>query len=304
MEAVKKFSFRDLPYLLKTTFKEWNKKDPFRQSAVIAYYAIFSLPGLMVLIVTIVGYFFSKDVVTKNIINQITSTFGSTIAEQTQAVLLNSGQTKQTIIGSIIGIAILLVGASGVFIALQKTLNEIWQIKPAEKVGIKMALKNRLFSFGLILAIAFLLLISLVVSTALVAVGEWFRTDESDALIFIFNCVNFIISLIVISFLFGLMFKLLPDTKIKWRHVWFGALLTGVLFTIGKTALAFYFGKATPESAYGAGGSIVLMLLWVSYSSMILFFGAEFTYTYTKKYYPEKDNTLIDENEKNETLTQ
>lgn len=302
MEMKKKFKFKDLSYLFKTTFKEWNKKDPFRQSAVIAYYAIFSLPGLLVLIVSIVGYFFSKDVVTQNIINQITSTFGSTIANQTKSVLLNSGQTKQSIIGSIIGVVILLIGASGVFIALQKTLNEIWQVKPPEKVGIKTALKNRLFSFGLILAIAFLLLISLVVSTALAAVGEWFRTDESDALIFVFNCINFIISLVVISFLFGLMFKMLPDTKIRWRHVWFGALLTGILFTIGKTALAFYFGKATPESAYGAGGSIVLMLLWVSYSSMILFFGAEFTYTYTQKYFPVTPTNTIEEKETSATI--
>ena len=302
MEMKKKFKFKDLSYLFKTTFKEWNKKDPFRQSAVIAYYAIFSLPGLLVLIVSIVGYFFSKDVVTQNIINQITSTFGSTIANQTKSVLLNSGQTKQSIIGSIIGVVILLIGASGVFIALQKTLNEIWQVKPPEKVGIKTALKNRLFSFGLILAIAFLLLISLVVSTALAAVGEWFRTDESDALIFVFNCINFIISLVVISFLFGLMFKMLPDTKIRWRDVWFGALLTGILFTIGKTALAFYFGKATPESAYGAGGSIVLMLLWVSYSSMILFFGAQFTYTYTQKYFPAAPTDTIEEKEASSTI--
>jgi len=284
-----KLRLKELSYLFKTTFVEWNKKDPFRQSAVIAYYAIFSLPGLLVLIVTIVGYFFSKDAVTQNIINQITSTFGADIAEQTKSVLINSGKGKQSIIGSVIGVTILLLGASGVFIALQKTLNEIWQVKPKEKKGLVVAVKNRLFSFGLILSIAFLLLISLVVSTVLAAVGEWFRTDESEFLIFIFNCINFVISLIVISLLFGLMYKVLPDTKIKWRHVWIGALLTGLLFTIGKTALAFYFGKATPEHAYGAGGSIVLILLWVSYSSMILFFGAEFTHTYTKKYFPEND---------------
>jgi len=293
-----KIQLKNLSYLFKTTFKEWNKKDPFRQSAVISYYAIFSLPGLLVLIVTLVGYFFSKDVVTQNIINQITSTFGSTIASQIKAVLINSGQTKQTILGTIIGVGVLLIGASGVFIALQKTLNEIWQIKAPEKTGIWIAVKSRLFSFGLILAIAFLLLISLVVSTALSAVGDWIRTDESETLVFIFNCINFVVSLIVISFLFGLIFKVLPDTKIRWKHVWFGALLTGVLFTIGKTALAFYFGKATPESAYGAGGSIVLMLLWVSYSSMILFFGAEFTYTYTQKYFPSIEPTQIAEKEK------
>lgn len=296
-----KSRFKELSSLFKTTFKEWNKKDPFRQSAVIAYYAIFSLPGLLVLIITVVGYFFSKDVVTQNIINQITSTFGPTIANQIKSVLLNSGQDKATIIGSIMGVVILLIGASGVFIALQKTLNEIWQIKKETKSGILIAIKDRLFSFGLILAIAFLLLISLIISTALASIGDWLRTDDSEILVTIFNYINFFVSLIVISFLFGLIFKILPDAKIKWKHVWLGALLTGVLFTIGKTALAFYFGKATPESAYGAGGSIVLMLLWVSYSSMILFFGAQFTYTYTQKYFPEIEPTKIPEKENNKT---
>jgi membrane protein len=200
-------------------------------------------------------------------------------------MLLNAGQTKETILGSIIGVGILLVGASGVFVALQKTLNEIWKVKASDQKGIIVMLKNRLFSFGLILAIAFLLLISLVISTALAAIGEWIRMDTSEVFVILFNCINFVVSLIIISFLFALIFKILPDAEIKWKHVWLGSVLTGLLFTIGKTALAFYFGKATPESAYGAGGSIVLLLLWVSYSSMILFFGAEFTYTFTTKYF-------------------
>lgn len=285
---------KDFPSLLKTTFVEWNKKDPFRQSAVIAYYAIFSMPGLLVLIVTITGYFFTKDVVSKNIINQISQTFGSGIAKQTELMLLSAGQTKETILGSIIGIATLLIGATGVFVALQKTLNEIWRVELPAKTGILTLLKIRLFSFGLILAIAFLLLISLVVSTALAAIGEWIQADTSQVFVIFFNVLNFVLSLIIISFLFALIFKILPDIHIKWKQVWLGSVVTGVLFTIGKTALAFYFGKATPESAYGAGGSIVLLLLWVSYSSMILFFGAEFTHTFSQKYFPKaqpKTNT-------------
>lgn len=276
---------KEFPSLLKVTFTEWNKKDPLRQSAVIAYYSIFSMPGLLVLIVTITGYFFTKDAVSHNLINQIAKTFGSSVAKQTESILLSAGQTKETILGSIIGIATLLVGATGVFIALQKTLNEIWEVEVPPKTGILALVKNRLFSFGLILAIAFLLLISLVVSTALAAVGEWVQADSSEVFIVFFNVINFIISLIIISFLFALIFKILPDTRIKWNEVWLGSVLTGILFTIGKTAIAFYFGKSTPESAYGAGGSIVLLLLWVSYSSMILFFGAEFTHTFSKKYF-------------------
>jgi membrane protein len=183
---------KKFPSLLKETFVEWNKRDPFRQSAVIAYYSIFSLPGLLVLIVTITGYFFTRDAVTHNIINQISSTFGSNVAKQIESLLVNAGGTKQTILGSIIGVSTLLIGATGVFIALQKTLNEIWEVKPSEKqgTGIFLLLKNRLFSFGLILAIAFLLMISLVLSTALTAVGEWFRGDGSDAMIYVFNIIN------------------------------------------------------------------------------------------------------------------
>lgn len=144
-------------------------------------------------------------------------------------------------------------------------------------------LKSRFFSFGLILAIAFLLLTSLVLSTATAAVGEWIRIDTSDFLIMIFNILNMVISFAMITILFALMFKILPDSKIRWKYIWPGAILTGFLFTIGKTALSFYFGKATPESVYGAGGSVILILLWVTYSSMILFFGAEFTHTYSDK---------------------
>jgi len=282
---------KKFPSLLKETFVEWNKKDPFRQSAVIAYYSIFSLPGLLVLIVTILGYFFTRDAITHNIINQISSTFGPNVSKEMESLLTNAGRGKGTILGSIIGIGTLIVGATGVFIALQKTLNEIWKIDSEKQKhnGILLFFKNRLFSFGLILSIAFLLLISLVLSTVLSAVGDWFNSGTSDVMLRIFNIINFLFSLVVISFLFGLIFKILPDAKIKWNCVWMGSLVTGILFTIGKTALGFYFGKATPESAYGAGGSIVLLLLWVSYSSMILFFGAEFTYTYSKHFFPQDE---------------
>lgn len=284
---------KELPTLLKETFTAWLKRDPFKQSAVIAYYAIFSMPGLLVLIVIIAGYFFTRDTVSHNIINQVSSTLGQNIAKQTELMLLNAAESKDTILGSIIGIATLLVGATGVFIALQKTLNEIWQVKAEPKKGILPMLKNRFFSFGLILAIAFLLLISLVVSTLLSAVGKWFQADASDVYLVIFNILNFIISLAIISLLFALIFKILPDAKIKWNQIWIGSILTGLLFTIGKTALAFYFGMTTPESVYGAGGSIVLLLLWVSYSSMILFFGAEFTNTFSKKYFPDTEPNEI-----------
>lgn len=277
-------TFKEIILLLKATFKDWSKRDPFRQSAVIAYYAIFSMPGLLVLIITIMGYFFNKDAVSQRILSEIANTLGADTSAEIKSMLANAGKTKATILGSIIGIATLLVGATGVFIALQKTLNVIWEVKVTKQKGIWPILKSRLFSFGLILAIAFLLLISLVVSTATAAVGEWIRIETSDFLVTVFNVFNFIISFVIITVLFALMFKILPDAKIRWKYIWPGAVLTSFLFTIGKTALSFYFGKATPESVYGAGGSVILILLWVTYSSMILFFGAEFTHTYANNH--------------------
>jgi membrane protein len=270
--------------LFKSAYKAWNAKDPFRQSAVIAYYAIFSIPGLLVLIIAITGYFFGRDAVNENIIAQISTTMGADTAASIKDMLMKASKSKSSVLGSIFSVGVLLVGATGVFVELQKSLNDIWHVKLVEHSGILPILKARLFSFGLIIAIAFLLLISLVVSTGLTALSDLIKTYTSEFTVIIFNILNFIFSLAVISILFALMFKILPDAKIEWKHVWMGSLLTGLLFTIGKTALAFYFGKANPGSVYGAAGSVILILLWVSYSSMIVFFGAEFTAVYARMY--------------------
>lgn len=278
-----KVHLKNLWQLLKATTREWNNKDPFRQSAVIAYYSIFSMPGLLVLIVAVAGYFFGREEVSENILSQISSTLGSETAAQINDILEKSSASRSTLFGSIVGGLILLLGATGVFIELQKTLNIIWHVETTPKKGIWPIIKARLFSFGLILAIAFLLLISLVISTVITLITDMIRVDEMNLVSVLIHVLNFLISLAVISFLFALIFKILPDVRIQWKHVWFGAVLTGLLFTIGKTALTFYFNTAEPASAYGAAGSVVLILLWVSYSSMIVFFGAEFTYQYAHK---------------------
>jgi len=278
------FKTKDTGKLLKMTFNEWSDKDPFRQSAVIAYYAVFSIPWLLVLVISIAGYFFGNDSVNRNILEQISSTMGSETADQISEILIKSTQSKSTFWGSFIGIVILLVGSTAVFVELQTTLNLIWKVEVIKKKGILIILKARLFSFGLILAIAFLLMVSLAVSTGLSSMGNWMRTFTYGYMISFFNVFNFIFSLAVISILFALMFKILPDAKIKWKHVWLGSIVTGILFTIGQTILAYYFSTANPASVYGVAGSVILILLWVSYSSMILFFGAEFTASYAKIY--------------------
>jgi membrane protein len=279
-----RFSPKKTGKLFRMTFKEWKLKDPFRQSAVIAYYAIFSLPGLLVLLISIAGYFFGKDSVNELLFSQISGTMGDSTAKQIQGILANVSESRSTIAGSIIGMTILLLGATGVFVELQKSLNRIWKVKTVTRKSFLENLRARIFSFGLILAIAFLLIVSLVISAGLASMGTWVEGKVPAESALVSNVVNFILSLGIISVLFGLIFKILPDVRIKWKYIWPGSLVTGFLFTIGKTALGFYFGKIHPDSVYGAASSIILILLWVSYSSMILFFGAEFTAIYARVY--------------------
>lgn len=278
-----KSRFKTFTKVLKTALKEWWAKDPFKESAVIAYYAIFSLPGLLVVIVTVAGVFFGKEAVNGQIAGQISSTMGADTATQIQDIIAKASESKNSVIANILGILTILLGATGVFVQFQKSLNTIWEVKVDEsKSGILSVLKERLFSFGIIVAIAFILIVSLVVSATLSAFGTWVIKHFSEAFIIILQIVNFVLSLSIIATLFAFMYKTFPDAKIKWRHVWIGSFLTAILFEIGKFALGFYFGKAEPGSGYGAAGSSVLILLWVSYSSMIVFYGAEFTHAYAE----------------------
>ena len=276
-----KISFRNIFTVLKAAFKEWYAKDPFRESAVIAYYAIFSLPGLLVVIISLAGYFFGRDAVNSNVTSQIKATFGADTAKQIQDMIVKASETGNSIWATVIGVITIIIGATGVFAQFQKSLNTIWEVKVDEsKSGIWDIIRVRLFSFGLIVSIAFILIVSLVISAMLSAFGNWIASHFSDSFVMLLQVVNFILTLIILAIVFALMFKILPDAKIKWRHVWIGSLVTAFLFDIGKFGLGLYFGKANPGTGYGAAGSIILILLWVSYSSMIVFYGAEFTYAY------------------------
>ena len=283
---MKKLSFKTIGKLFITAFKKWLKRDPFRESAVIAYYAIFSLPGLLVVVLTIAGYFWGGDAVSGRLHGQVAAALGSETADQVQNIVKIASESKDSVWATIMGIGIIIFGATGVFAQFQKSLNTIWEVEAsAAKSGIWSFLKTRIFSFGLVVSIAFLLLISLVVSSIISAFGSWVMLHWSDSLLFIFQILNAVFSLAIIAALFALMFKLLPDAKIRWSTVWIGAFVTSLLFVIGKSALGLYFGKASPGSGYGAAGSIILILLWTSYSSMIVFLGAEFTKVYSDYLY-------------------
>jgi len=275
--------FKSFFVVFKTAFKEWWAKDPFKESAVIAYYAVFSLPGLLVVVVTLAGYFFGIEEVGLRISEEITSAMGSDTSKQIEDIIAKGMESKNSVWATIIGVFTILLGATGVFTQFQKALNTIWEVKvDATKSGLWSLVKVRLFSFGLIVAISFILIVSLVVSAALSALDNWVISQFSESFLFVLQIANFIFSLFVLSFLFALMFKLFPDASIKWKHVWIGSIFTAVLFEIGKSGLGYYFGKAEPGSGYGAAGSIILILLWVSYSSMIVFYGAEFTHAYAE----------------------
>lgn len=291
-----KFRFKDLGKLIKDTYNSWNAKDPFRQSAVIAYYAIFSLPALLAILVAIAGFAFGEEAVSGQISNQISSAMSAEAAEEVETMIATATEKKSSIWATILGVITIIFGATGVFVQLQKSLNDIWEVQtdPA-KEGIMTTLRKRIFSFGLIVSIGFLLLVSLVVTSLLSAMGDWVKERMPDFLMIVFHGLNFLVSFGVITCLFALMYRILPDAKIQWRQVWLGAAVTALLFAIGKFALGLYFAKADPAGAYGAAGSIVLILLWVSYSSMIVFFGAEFTKAYANYYHggaPPDDNAV------------
>ena len=274
-------ALKNILSLLKIAFKEWWSKDPFRESAVIAYYSIFSLPGLLVVIVTLAGYFFGRDVVNKHITDQITAMLGAETAIQIQNMIVQASRIQNSVWLTVFGLVIIIIGATGVFAQFQQSLNVIWEVKvDTTKSGIWNVIKVRLFSFGLIVAIAFLLIVSLVISAMLSAFGVWISHHFSDSFLIVLQVVNSIFSFIIIAVLFALMFKIFPDAKIKWKDVWIGSFLTAFLFEIGKVGLGLYFSKADPGVGYGAAGSVILILLWVSYSSMLVFYGAEFTHVY------------------------
>lgn len=290
--------FKRLPGLLKETFKRWNARDPFNNSTLIAYYTIFSLPGLLVIVINVAGYFYDKKEVTKSITTQMQNVIGGDTATDMEMIVSNASETKGTVLSSILGIATLIFGATGVFYQLQQLLNRIWEVKPKVKTKQKILalLKDRLFSFGLVLAVGFLLLVSLVISAAIGAVSTWISRNFSEGLAVVFGSLDVIVSIGVITLLFAAIFKFLPDAKIKWKDVWVGAFLTSILFVIAKFLLGLYLGKSDPGSTYGAAGSIILIMLWVSYAGLILLFGAEFTRVYSTRevgHNPEPNPTAV-----------
>ena len=279
-----KFRMKDLPSLVVETYKSWMADDPFRLSAIVAYYAVLSLPALLVIITNLVGAIWGIEIVQGQLTEEFSLALGKEAALSIEQFITETRNSKKSTLSTLIGIGTLLFGATGVFYQLKVSLNEIWKIKPKPNAKIWKLVTDRALSFAFILVIGFLLLISFTITAAISALNSYIREALPDILVYVAYFLDFVLSMGIISILFALMFKYLPDAKIKWKTVWIGAILTAILFVIGKLLLGIYFGQADPGSTYGAAGTIVLVLLWVSYSSLILFFGAEFTYIYANRY--------------------
>ena len=270
--------------MLKGTYTAWNNDDPWRLSAVVAYYALLSLPALLVIVVNVAGSIYGQEAVTGELTDQVSAAIGKDAAKSVEEMILEASKSDQSIVSTIIGIGTLLFGATGVFFHLQKSLNQVWNVRQDPKSPFKRMVFDRVRGFGFVLVIGFLLLLSLALTSILSVLSDWFRTQLPDFLVPIFFILNFLISFGVITVLFALIFKFLPDVDIQWRTVWIGAIVTSLLFSLGEFLLGIYFGHSNPGSTYGAAGSLILILLWVSYSCLILFFGAEFTQVFAKFY--------------------
>ncbi|MGB3851383.1 MAG: YihY/virulence factor BrkB family protein [Tunicatimonas sp.] len=266
----------------KETYQEWQSDDAFQKSASIAYYSVFSLPGLLIIVVTAASLIWSPEYVEQMITDQIGGAMGGDASDQIKTMLQNSRQESNSTMALIVGFATLVFGATGVFSQLQKSLNDAWEVELDPDAGIKQTVISRVTALGIVLALAFLLIVSLLLSAVLSALDGWIQQQLPNFPPFIFFIINTLISVGVLTTLFALMFKVLPDADVEWKSVWYGALLTAVLFTIGKFLLGFYFGQSDPGATFGAAGSIILIMLWVYYSSLILLFGAEFTQVFAR----------------------
>ena len=270
--------------LLKESFKGFSENKVPKLSASLAYYTVFSLGPLLIVIIFLCSIFLGKEAVEGTIYTQMQGFVGDDAAKQTEDIIKNASVTGKGTVAATIGIITLILGATTVFGEIQDSINDIWGLKPKPKQGWLKLIKNRLLSFGIIASLGFLLLVSLAVTAIVEGIGNRLKQAFPDVTVVVFYIINLALTLGVTTLLFAVIFKVLPDAKIKWKDVWAGAIATSILFIIGKFAISFYISKTNVGSTYGAAGSLVILLVWIYYSSIILYFGAVFTKAYAMKY--------------------
>src|SRR5215216_2687928 len=282
---MKKF-LSELPNLIKLTYQGWKEDKASRLAAALAYYTIFSLAPMLIIAIAVAGLIWQREAVQTQVLNQVGGLVGAQGQTFVTDLLNSASRPAEGIVATIIGIITLLFGALGVFNELHNALNTVWEVQEEKTEGfwnsIKKVIVSRFLSFTMILGIGFMLLVSLVISAGISAIG----TLVTSLLPFheiILQIINLVISIGIITVMFALIFKLLPDADVAWRDVWTGAFFTAVLFSIGKTLIGLYLGSSAVATSFGAAGSLVLLLLWIYYSAQILFFGAEFTQVYANQ---------------------
>lgn len=270
--------------LLKETYKQFDEDNAIKLSASLSYYTIFALPPLIIIILSICGVFFGTDAVTGKFFWQINGMVGKEAALQIQETLKNIELSNSNVFATIVGSVTLAIGASGVFAEIQSSINFIWGLKAKPNKGLIKFVKNRLMSFSMIAAVGFLLLVSLSVNTVMDLLNARLIRYFPDATVYLFYLLNTVILFLSTTLLFSIIFRTLPDGSIAWKDTLIGASVTAVFFMIGKFAIGYYIGSSTIGSAYGAAGSVIVILVWVYYSAIILYFGAEFTKVYAQQY--------------------
>ncbi len=270
--------------VLKNSFKGFiNDKVP-KLSGSLSYYMIFSMGPLLLIIITFSSIFFGRDAVEGGVYRQLENFTGPDTAIQLQQIIKNASLSGKTTIATIIGLITLLIGATSVFAEMQDSINSIWGVKAKPKKNWLKFLQDRVLSFSVIISLSFILLVSLGISALIESFGGFLKDRFPDITVVIFYIINLLITMCITTFIFAIVFKVLPDAEIRWKDVLAGAVVTTVLFLLGKFGISFYISKTSVGSTYGPAGSLIILVVWIYYSSMILYFGAEFTKYYALQY--------------------
>lgn len=275
--------FKMVYELLNDTVRACISGNVVSQGAALSYYTIFAIAPLFVITLAIAGFCFGEEAARRELFGQLNQLVGKEGGDAIQAMVTAAKKSKAGFWAACIAGGTLAVAATGVFVQLQNSLNLLWNVRQARGMGLRNFIRHRLLSFAMVVGIGFLLLVSLVCSAGLAALGNFIGDYVAGTEIFL-KALNFVISLGIITTLFAMIFKFLPDVKIAWRDVWLGGFITAVLFNVGKYLIGIYIGRSSISSVYGAMGSLVVLLAWVYYSALILFFGAQFTCIYAQRF--------------------
>ena len=281
-----------LTQLAKAAVANWLDDYAPSMGAALAYYTVFSLAPLLVIVIAAAALIFGQDAAQGAIIEQASGMIGESAATAIEGMLANAQKPRQGLIASAIGIVLLIVGATTVFAELETNLNRVWKVEADQGSGLWHFLRTRLLAFGMVLAIGFLLIVSLVVGAGTAALGKYW-SGWFGGLAFLLQAANFAVSVVVMTFLFAMIYKFIPRASIHWRDVWIGAMVTSLLFSLGKFLIGIYIGKAGVESSYGAAGALAVILIWVYYSAQIFLLGAEFTKVYAESHGSRKREASV-----------